>query len=90
MIFDTRLDRATPRTESDALRAPSVLLPAWIALNVYWPNDWPMDPAWRAVMATVPQAITVSLVVAALRRRAEQPDTGMEAATLRAAADAGN
>jgi len=70
------------------MKAPSAVLFAWFALNTYWPNDWPMDPGWRAVASTVPQAITVLLVVLALRRRAEQPDDSLELVALPAAADA--
>ena len=52
-------------------RAPSMILFAWAALNVYWPLDWPIDPRVLAIANTVPQAVTVLLVVLALRRGLE-------------------
>jgi alpha-1,2-mannosyltransferase len=54
-----------------AIRAPfartalGVLL-GWAALNVYWPTDWPVDPRLLAVANTIPQVVTVLLVVLAL------------------------
>jgi hypothetical protein len=51
-----------PRT-----RAPSMVLLACAALNVYWPTDWLIDPRLLAIASTVPQAVTVLLVVLALR-----------------------
>lgn len=46
----------------------TMILFAWASLNIYWPVDWPMDPRHLAIANTVPQAVTVLLVVVALRR----------------------
>ncbi|HZI94807.1 MAG TPA: glycosyltransferase family 87 protein [Patescibacteria group bacterium] len=56
-------------------RAPFMILCAWIALNLYWPSDWPMDPRVRAIASTVALVVTLLLVVLALRRRQVQPGT---------------
>ncbi|HKQ60368.1 MAG TPA: glycosyltransferase family 87 protein [Candidatus Polarisedimenticolaceae bacterium] len=42
---------------------------AWIALNVYWPMDWPVEPRWLALASGVPQAMTIVLAVLGLRHR---------------------
>ncbi len=47
---------------------------AWLALNVYWPIDWPLDPRVLALVTLVPQAVTVTVAALALRPRA--PSTG--------------
>ena len=46
---------------------------AWLALNVYWPIDWPLDPRVLALVTLVPQAVTVAVAVLALRPHAPQP-----------------
>jgi len=46
---------------------------AWLALNVYWPLDWPLDPRVLALVTLVPQAVTVAVAALALRQPAPQP-----------------
>ena len=72
------------------IRAPAMILFAWAALNVYWPLDWPIDPKVLAIANTVPQAVTVFLVVLAVRRRQELPNNGPPLPALRPIADAGH
>ena len=48
---------------------------AWLALNVYWPLDWPLDPRALALITLVPQAVTVAVAALALRPREAQPIT---------------
>ena len=62
---------------------------AWAALNIYWPHDWGADPRVIAIANTVPLAVTVILVVVALRRGLELPSNSMLMPGLRAAGDAG-
>ena len=40
----------------------------WLALNVYWPTDWPVDPRLLGLAVLVPQAVMVGLAVVALRK----------------------
>jgi hypothetical protein len=47
-------------------------LGAWLALNVYWPLDWPLDPRALALVTLVPQAVTVAIAALALRPHAPQ------------------
>jgi hypothetical protein len=63
-------------------RAPWLILAAWAALNVYWPLDWPIDPRLLAIANMMPQAVTVLLVVLALRHRPEVPNTSMQLPAL--------
>lgn len=58
-----------PKAKTLALVAATV-----VALNLHWPLDWGMDPRLRAVLYTVPQAITIGLAVLALRRRVGTPE----------------
>jgi hypothetical protein len=44
-----------------------------LALNVYWPLDWPLDPRVLALITLVPQAVTVAVAALALRPHAPQP-----------------
>ena len=53
---------------------------AWLALNVYWPLDWPLDPRVLALVTLVPQAVTVAVAALALRPRAPQPAARTDAA----------
>ena len=46
---------------------------AWLALSVYWPIDWPLDPRVLALVTLVPQAVTVAVAALALRQHAPQP-----------------
>jgi alpha-1,2-mannosyltransferase len=48
-------------------------LGAWLALNVYWPLDWPLDPRVLALVTLVPQAVTVAIATLALRPQANLP-----------------
>jgi hypothetical protein len=66
---------------------PTLVLLAWAALNVYWPNDWPIDPRWLAIANTVPQVVTVLLVVVALRRSQKLPDNSVQVPALRVATE---
>lgn len=55
-----------------ALRAPNVgtlaaTLLAWAALNVFWPQDWPLDPRVLAIASGLPQALTIALAVIVIR-----------------------
>ena len=43
---------------------------AWGALNIMWPQDWPMRPTLVALLSGIPQALTILLAVTALRPRA--------------------
>ncbi len=46
---------------------PGVLV-AWVALSIYWPVDWPVDPRLLAVVFSFPLAVTLILVMLVLRR----------------------
>ena len=48
----------------------SLTLAGWLALNIFWPLDWAMDPRVRAVLSSLPQAMTIALAVLILRRAA--------------------
>jgi len=60
-------------TRAPIARTPLVIVLAWAALNAYWPTDWPMDPRLLAVVIAVPQAVTVAIVVFAMRGSAQVP-----------------
>src|SRR5688572_10681752 len=56
-----------------AARIPSTrpfafVLLTWLALNVYWPQDWKVDPRILAIFNLVPQAATMLVAAVALRR----------------------
>ena len=56
-----------------AARVPSArplafVVLTFLALNVYWPQDWKVDPRLLATFNLVPQAATFFLAVVALRR----------------------
>jgi hypothetical protein len=54
----------------------SLVLLACVAMNVYWPLDWAMDPRVRAGLNGLPQTATIVLAILALRRRlAPEPST---------------
>jgi alpha-1,2-mannosyltransferase len=57
-----------------------VTMAAWLALSVYWPIDWPLDPRLLALVTLVPQAVTVAVATLALRPRAPQPAARTDAA----------
>ena len=56
-------------TYMPSARTIVLVLVTLVALNLHWPLDWGMDPRLRAVLYTVPQAITIGMAVLALRRR---------------------
>jgi len=72
-------------TRAPMTRAPLMFLFAWIALNVYWPNDWPIDPRLPTIASTVALAVTVLLVTLALRRRLGPPGGSLQRPALGAA-----
>jgi hypothetical protein len=41
---------------------------AWLGFNLFWPLDWPLDPRLVAILTGVPQALSLLIVVLALRR----------------------
>jgi len=45
-------------------------LAAALALNVYWPLDWPLDPRVLALVMLLPQAVAVAVAALALRLHA--------------------
>jgi alpha-1,2-mannosyltransferase len=62
----------------------ALVLLVWAGLGVYWPLDWPMDPRRLALLAAVPQGLTILLAILPLwPRRAPQR---VEEPVLRAAA----
>ena len=40
----------------------------WLALGVYWPMDWPMDPRRLALLSAIPQVMMILLPALVLRR----------------------
>ena len=68
-----------------ARQAPTAKTLLWamaalLALSVYWPIDWPLDPRVLALVMLVPQAVTVAVAVLALRPPAPQPAARTDAA----------
>jgi hypothetical protein len=61
-------------TYKPTLKTLALVVVAAVALNLHWPLDWGMDPRLRAVLYTIPQAITIGLAVLALRRRVGTPE----------------
>ena len=53
---------------------------AWIALSVYWPIDWPLDPRVLALLTLLPQAVTVAVAALALRSNPPHPAARTDAA----------
>jgi alpha-1,2-mannosyltransferase len=53
----------------------ALVVVAVAALNLHWPLDWAMDPRLRAILYTIPQAMTVGLAVLALRRSVPEAAT---------------
>jgi alpha-1,2-mannosyltransferase len=45
-----------------------LVVTTWLALNVYWPLDWPMNPKLLAGIILLPQAVTFALAVLVMRR----------------------
>jgi alpha-1,2-mannosyltransferase len=43
------------------------LIAGWLALNLFWPMDWPLEPRALALLTLVPQAVTVGLAFWAAR-----------------------
>ncbi len=54
-------------------RVIALAVSGWMVFNVYWPNDWRLDPAARILAIALPQALTVAVVVMALRRGSPAP-----------------
>jgi uncharacterized membrane protein YhaH (DUF805 family) len=52
-------------------RTLGLVLLGWIALCVYAPTDMRIDPGLKAIVAFMPQAVTIALAVLAVRRRQE-------------------
>jgi hypothetical protein len=40
---------------------------AWLAFEIVWPVDWPLDPRVASAMNLVPMAVMLGLVVVAIR-----------------------
>jgi hypothetical protein len=57
------------------------LLAGWLALSVYWPIDWGLDPRWISLLMVVPQTGMVVVAVLALRRN-PWPVSGRSAARV--------
>ena len=53
----------------------AAIILTWLALNVFWPLDWPMDPRLLAVLSGIPQAVTIVLAIVALRWSSRGPAT---------------
>jgi hypothetical protein len=51
-------------------KALLLTMATWLALNLYWPLDWPLDPRALALVTLVPQVVTVAVAALALRPRA--------------------
>ena len=63
-------------TYAPSARTLSLVLFAGLALNAYWPLDWPMDPRVRTALNALPQTATIVLAILVLRRRVEpEPST---------------
>lgn len=45
----------------------------WLALNVFWPLDWAMDPRVLAVINGIPQTATIVLAIVALWGSSRSP-----------------
>ncbi|MBI1797406.1 MAG: DUF2029 domain-containing protein [Candidatus Eisenbacteria bacterium] len=46
----------------------AAVLTTWLSFNVFWPQDWSMDPRWLAVLSGIPQIATLAVAIVALRR----------------------
>jgi len=49
------------------LKVLAGVLLAWLALNIGWPLDRPMDPRMLALLSGIPQTVTIALAVLAVR-----------------------
>jgi len=49
-------------------KALALVLTAWAALNIYWAQDWPLDPRLLVFAFVVPQVVTIALGALAIRR----------------------
>jgi hypothetical protein len=58
----------------------------WLAFNMYWPLDSPLDTRVLAAANAVPQALTVVVAVFALRRRVEAAELDRDRVPAEAAA----
>jgi alpha-1,2-mannosyltransferase len=55
-------------TYAPVTKALGLTLLAWLTFNVFWPQDWPLDPRLLALLTVLPQALTLLMAVLALRR----------------------
>jgi hypothetical protein len=56
-------------TYAPTARTLLLTLLGWLCFNVVWPLDWAIDPRALALLTGVPQALTVAVIVLALRRK---------------------
>ena len=52
------------------------ILLTWLALNIFWPLDWAMDPRLLALLSGIPQTVTIALAIVALRGSGRAPAVG--------------
>ncbi|HEX9365298.1 MAG TPA: glycosyltransferase family 87 protein [Vicinamibacterales bacterium] len=69
-------------------RTTGATLAAWLALNIYWPTDWVIDPRLLATLNVVPQ--TVTIIVAAMALRASDQRSGTASTSEPAAINLGS
>ena len=48
-------------------RTLAAILGSWLALNIMWPTDWPMDPRLLALLNGIPQVLTIVLAILVIR-----------------------
>ena len=60
-------------TYTPAPRRLALVAAGWLAFNLYWPLDAPLDTRALAAANTLPQALTVVIAVLAVRRRVDAP-----------------
>jgi hypothetical protein len=68
---------STPTT-----RTLCLTLAGWTIFNLYWPQDWPMDPRVLAILTTVPQALTLGLALWVFKPAPVRERPGLPAAVL--------
>ena len=52
----------------------SLVLLAWVGLNIFWPMDWPMEPRVRAILNGLPQTATIVLAILAPAKTPRAPN----------------
>jgi alpha-1,2-mannosyltransferase len=55
-------------TSAPSVRTLGLIIATWLALNIFWPLDWAIDPRLLAAVTTIPQAVTIAVAAMALRR----------------------